>query len=167
MNENGRAAQVVGRGKRPMRTLHLAGILALTAMVSACETLGLSDETAADAGGTETADAVIEGAETDLARPGLPDAPDAIVRLQVEDYQQFLDQTIREYRFCVRSSALEIDDGTSSPEVIVERAQRRCEEEFRTAHRTANLLGDLNKVESLRAESRAAALESVIAGRSS
>ena len=133
-----------------MRTPNLASLILVAGLVSACET-------------TDQA-----GDEGEFVQPGeaLPDAPDSIVRLQVEDYQQFLNQTIREYRFCVRSASLELDDGTSDPDIVVERAQRRCEHDYRTAHRTANLLGDLDQIETLREESRAAALESLIASRS-
>lgn len=122
----------------------------LVALLSACQT-------------TE------DGAATDGSDVTVPDAGlanDAVVRLQVEDYQAHLNEIIHEYRFCVRATALEIDDGVSDPAAVIEQAQRRCEDEYRTVHRTASLLNDMDRISSLRAESQAAALDSLMTARS-
>ena len=146
-----------------MRLTTIAAAAALLGLLSACETVGESGA---------AVDQPLEGDSGLSAQPptvpggglgGLAD--DAVVRLQVEDYQTYLDQVVREYRFCVRATALEIDDGRTDPALIVDRAQRRCEDEYRTVHRTANLLGESETISSLRAESQAAAMESVVAGR--
>jgi len=132
-----------------MRITTMVGTVILAGMVAACETTG---EDAA------------EGEAPPVAGDGL--ANDAIITLQVEDYQRHLDQVIREYRFCVEAEALGIDDGSMDPAAVVEQAQRRCEDEYRTVHRTANLLGESSKIQSLRAESQAGALDAVAAARS-
>ena len=151
--ENDAGRSINNRAKKPMRVTMLVGAVILVGLVSACQT---TDEEAADV------DATVAPADADLG--GL--ANDAVVRLQVEDYQKHLDEVILAYRFCVRASALEMDDGSMDTGLLIERAQRRCEDEYRTAHRTASLLGDADRIGSLRAESQAAALESVMAARS-
>jgi hypothetical protein len=146
---------------KPMRALALVGSIILVGLLAACQT---TDEGGAEVGATDASD---DGAAAaDAAGGGTGGlADDAVVRLQVEDYQQHLDEVILAYRFCVRASSLELDDGTSDPALVVERAQRRCEDEYRTVHRTAALLGDINRIDSLRAESQAAAMESLMASR--
>lgn len=134
----------------------LLGIAIVAGLVSGCQTTG------------EEAGELPEGDGVATAGGGLGGlADDAVVRLQVEDYQKHLDEVILAYRFCVRASALELDDGSSAPDIIIDRAQRRCEDEYRTAHRTASLLGDIGRISSLRAESQAAAMESLMAHRAS
>ena len=146
---------------KPMRVITLVGSIILVGLLSACQTTG------EDGAEVEATDVSGDGAVAADAAGGGPGglADDAVVRLQVEDYQKHLDEVILTYRFCVRASSLELDDGTSDPALVVERAQRRCEDEYRTAHRTAALLGDINRIDSLRAESQAAAMESLIASR--
>ncbi|MGF1624834.1 MAG: hypothetical protein ACFCVH_08115 [Alphaproteobacteria bacterium] len=151
--ENDKIRFVNKRANKPMRALTLVGAVILMGLASACETT--------DAG-LEPVDTTAGPVEGDLG--GL--ANDAVVRIQVEDYQKHLNEVILAYRFCVRASALELDDGSASPDLVIERAQRRCEDEYRTAHRTASLLGDIGRISSLRAESQAAAMESLMAARS-
>jgi hypothetical protein len=147
---------------KPMRALALVGSIILVGLLSACQT---TDEDGAEAE-IEATDASEDGAVAADAGGGAGGlADDAVVRLEVEDYQEHLDEVILAYRFCVRASSLELDDGTSDPALVVDRAQRRCEDEYRTVHRTAALLGDINRIDSLRAESQAAAMESLMASR--
>lgn len=132
-----------------MRVSTLMGGVMLVALLSACQT-------------TE------DGAASDGAEIAAPDAGlanDAVVRVQVEDYQLHLTEIIHEYRFCVRATALEIDDGVSDPAAVIDQAQRRCEDEYRTVHRTANLLNNMDRISSLRAESQAAALDALMSAR--
>ena len=136
-----------------MRITTMVGTVILMGMLAACETTG--DDAAAE---VEAPPGATGGAG------GLAD--DAIITLQVEDYQQHLDQVIREYRFCVEAEALANDDGSMDPARVVELAQRSCEDEYRTVHRTANLLGENQKIQTLRAESQAGALDAVVAARS-
>jgi|HigsolmetaAR202D_1030399.scaffolds.fasta_scaffold63241_1 hypothetical protein len=146
-----------------MRLVSFLGIAVLAGLVTACQTTG--DDADVAAVGTPVDGA---GGAGDTAGGGLGGlADDAVVRLQVEDYQKHLDEVIIAYRFCVRASALELDDGSSDPELILDRAQRRCEDEYRTVHRTASLLNSIDRIANLRAESKQAALESLRAARAS
>ncbi len=147
-------------------------ILALCGALAACETTGSPDDGVdfgvdADVEGSDTGIATAtDGGSVESSDPNAVINNDRIVTLQVDDYQEFLDDTIREYILCMRSTTVSLDDGTGSVDDFAALAQRRCESTYRTAHRTASLLESQDKIVGLRGQALQLAIETALANRS-